>query len=485
MQHLIKLIALSNVYIINTICFDITATTYGSDFFIGFMQNLNGFTFGTLQLTIGTPSAIGVPFEVVNGVEVIDDGTVTTNNPVTVNVHSDLQVFNGDFSNRHKGIHIRSTNGEPLYVVAENSLSFVNHGAFMAYPCFSLGEDVDEYMYGVVSVDDVTDALDSQVLLVGCEDDTVITITPSQSISLPMDSQMVSESVAVEPDALSHEIILHRMQTLLISSVDDLTGTTIASNKPLTVISGHECANVPLSEAGCEPFAVQVPPIATWGTRFLLAPFVGRSGPHGFKAVSSSDTSFVYTCNSESRFAPETRVLDFFTDSYCFLQSSDPIFVTELSFGGTIDDMGDPAIAMVSPIDQYVQTVDFVSLSSSNFPSSYISVTVAAEHHDPDSVLLDGQAIQCNWEEITDNEDNIVGYGCSKTITSAPNGPTKHTVTHSAEGGLLSVLVYGFNSFPNLGYSYLTGQVVEVSEGQYARRYMYEKLYTQLLYYTM
>ena len=44
---------------------------------------------------------------------------------------------------------------------------------------------------------------------------------------------------------------------------------------------------------------------------------------------------------------------------------------------------------MISPIDQYVHEIDFISLPTNKFPSNYISVTVLAQHYDPSSILLD------------------------------------------------------------------------------------------------
>lgn len=457
------------MYDIHEICMlFVAASTYGSEFYIGFMRNIGGSSFASFRLTVGTPANDAVSFVVENSAEVIHTGMVTADSPVVITITSDHQVVDSDFSNRQKGIHVYSTEGDLLYVIAENFLSFLNHGAYLAYPCFSLGENINRYEYGVLSFDDPTDALYSQFLLVGCENNTSITITPSQSVSLPMNAQLSSSrTITVDADTPSHEMTLNKMQTLLVWSVDDLTGSNIVSNKPLVVISGHECANIPLSEAGCEPLAVQIPPVATWGNKFLLAPYTGRDGPHAFKAVSSkSNTSFVYTCNSESRFAPETNTLSFFSADYCYLEATDPVLLTELSFGGSIDSKGDPTISIVSPLDQYIKTIDFLSLTSSDFPLNYISVTVAAEHYDAESIQLDGQAINCEWYEIKDRDDNTVGYGCNKTVSSGSSVPHKHTVSHSEETGLLSVLVYGFSSFPARGYAYLAGQNLLIKEGR-------------------
>lgn len=436
-----------------------TSSTYGSEFFIGFMRNIGATPFTSLKITVGTPMMEAVEFVVENNIGVLRTGVVTSNAPMVIVIPSDRQVTTGDINNREKGIRVSSvTNGNLLYVIAENFVTFLNYGVYTAYPCQSLG---NEYEYGIVSAGN---SFRSQFLLVGCSNDTIITVTPTQSVTLPTDTQVSSTTLTIAPDTQSNDFILHRMQTLLVSSFDDLSGTIITSNKPLVVISGHECANIPLSEAGCEPLAVQVPPIATWGTEFFLAPFAGRDGPQAFKAVSSkTNTSFVYTCNSESSLAPETNILSLFSDSYCFLQSSDPILVTTLSFGGTIDNQGDPSISIVSPIDQHIQNIDFVSLPTKDFPSNYITVTISAQHYDPESILLDGQPIGCEWQEIIDADDNVVGYGCNRTVSSNINVPMKHTISHSADG-LLSVVAYGFNSFPALGYAYLTGQELKISD---------------------
>ena len=447
-----------------------TGSTYGTEFYLGFMRGIGGTGLTTLRVTIGTSSDTSVTFVVESSNGVIRMGTVTSDAPVVVTIPPQMQVTGSDFANREKGIHIYATGDDPdpLYVLGENFFRFVNHGAFSVYPCLPLGDDIEQYEYRVIS-SDVNIGLYSEFLLVGCEDDTIVTITPTQSISIPENAQMASTALTIDPD-MDHEITLGTMQTLLVLSFDDLTGTKIISNRPLTVLSGNECANVPLSKSGCEPFTVQVPPIATWGRTFLLAPFAGRNGPHHFKAVSTNDdTDFVFVCGDDSLAQPGTSVLTFSSDTFCYLESSDPVFLTEMSFGGSFESpnsQGDPSIAIVSPIDQYVSAIEFLSLRTSEFPLNYISVTVAAEHYNPARIMFDGDVLDCDWQEIADDDGTVVGYGCDHAISSSAAAPMKHTVSHLADGGLISVLVYGFNSFPAQGYAYLTGQLLAITEGQ-------------------
>ena len=441
------------------------ASTYGQEFYVGFLNNIGGSDFTSLEIVVGT-RATSAQFKIETNDGVIHEGASTSSAPTAVSINSALQVTSSEFTNRHKGLHIYSTGSESIYVLVKNFITFVNLGAYLAYPCLRFETD-SAYEYFVVSADDPDDVLRSEFLLVGCENDTEITIIPTQTISIPQDPQNSdSATTTVQLGTTSHQITLHIMQTLLISSVDDLTGTKIISNKPLTLISGHECANIPSSKSSCEPLAVQVPPTFTWGTEFLLAPFTGRRGVQTFKAITSeNNTFFTSVCGTTSNETRENTVFQLNTNKYCFLRSSKPVLLSQLSFGGSLDGMGDPAIALVSPIDQYVRETEFFSLPTSEFSNNYISITVKIEHYDPDKILLDGTKINCEWQEIYNNTItfDITGYGCNTTISSDFFAHTIHVVSHSDPDGLISVLVYGFGSFPVQGYAYLTGQELQVT----------------------
>ena len=137
------------------------------------------------------------------------------------------------------------------------------------------------------------------------------------------------------------------MQTLLISSDHDLTGTRIVSNKPLTVISGHECG-VTLLKIGawCVPFAVQIPPTLTSGTSFLLSPFSVRTSATEYKLVTLEETSIVLTCGNSSTYVPVTLTansLDFSSNEYCSLLTSKPVLVVLLVTAVFLNEISGPA----------------------------------------------------------------------------------------------------------------------------------------------
>ena len=387
-------------------------------------------------------------------------GNVSVNHPAVIDVPSDLLVLSP--ADRNKGIRVYTENGEEIFVVGENQVSIINHGTFLAYPCLTL-DAIDRYEYYAVSRKG-SSAFSSQVLIVGCEQDTTISITPTHQLTLPVDLQnATSQTVTVEAGT-TRNFTLHRMQTLFLNSSNDLTGTKITSDKPLSVISGHECSSVPSLTSGCEPLAVFVPPSITWGTDFLLAAFAGRNTSSFYKFVSTEETTLMLTCGDSTRehIINENSLEYSLVVDYCYLRSSNPVLVVQLAVSGSIDGRGDPAITLVSPIDQYVNSVSFVSLRMRDFADSYITVTVPRESFNANNILLNGDVLDCQWNSISSGSE-VAGYGCRKPLVGFDDMPRQHTVSHAQENGLISVIVYGFSSFTaiaDIGYAFLAGQRV-------------------------
>ena len=144
------------------------------------------------------------------------------------------------YDNRNRSIHVSSD--QPIAVSAFNWLSG-SSGEYLVLPCHDYNINKYEY-YGVSPTSNVGS---SQVLLVGCDNDTNIIITPSEAVSLPSDTQSSTDQLVNVPKGTPHHLVLHQGQTLYFGApLIDLTGTHIVSNKPLTVISGHECGQVPI-----------------------------------------------------------------------------------------------------------------------------------------------------------------------------------------------------------------------------------------------
>ena len=355
------------------------------------------------------------------------------------------------YDNRNRSIHVSSD--QPIAVSALNWLS-KTFGEYLVLPCHDY--DITTYEYYAMSPTSI--GLSSQVLLVGCDNETNIIITPSEAVSLPSDTQSSTDQLVNISKGTPHHLVLHQGQTLYFGApLIDLTGTHIVSNKPLTVISGHECGQVPLGVGYCEHMTQQIPPTVTWGKQFLLVPFEHRQSGQYTKLVTSQDnTTITISCNGSTT---DVIIINskggnytfFFSSSqYCHIQANKPIIVVLFATGGSLDNRGDPIMILVPPIEQYSCRYDFPTFINIDFVG--ISVTTTPNDFSPNSILLDGVPLT-NWVTILNSSMDIVGYGTKIAITSN----TKHTVVHTGNG-TLSVLLYGFKQ--DQGYGLLVGMML-------------------------
>ena len=441
------------------------ASTTGRNFYFGLPRTVTQIP--SPKVIIGTPSE-SASFMVETEAGTVFNGTATATNPVTVNLNINLQVGSSDYTDRLKGIHAFATGESPIFILITmeyDDFLRTGYADYLIHPNLEFaGQSSYEYVgistsYSGQSFEGRT----SQLLLIGNDDGTTISITPTQTVSLPEDAQDSSSPMVTVQAGSTHNVTINKLQTLLIfQSEMDITGTDIVSNKPLTVLSGHSCAQFPSDQNFCEPVFVHVPPTFSWGRDFLLAAFAGRTSTQFYRLVTAEEsTTIAYRCGTSEPVGSMVTIGDSHTkidilfpaNSYCSLSSSKPIFVVQIGAGHNTDSVGDPVIAIVSPISGHVDRTRFITLSSSDFLTSFISVTVQAEHYDQSQILLDGGQLSCTWQHIYNTtSDDVIGYGCSASVTEGV-----HNVVHSGDNGVLSVVAYGWNNSPRWGYAYLTG----------------------------
>ena len=433
-------------------CIGTNFTNYGTNFYFGLAKNYKSrsdflglaiFTVNhNVSVTIKIPwsgSTVNTSLSSPKDMDIVDLTNIA------------IVSESSTYDNRDRSIHVSSD--KPIAVSAFNWYSG-SLGEYLVLPCHDY--NINRYDYFAVSPRSA--GWSSQVLLVGCENDTNIIITPSETVSLPSDTQSSTDQLVNVSKGTPHHVVLHQGQTLYFGApLIDLTGTHVVSNKPLTVISGHQCGQVPLGVGYCEHMTQQIPPTITWGKQFLLVPFEHRQSGQYTKLVTSQDhTTITISCNGST-----TNVVIinskggnytfFFSSSqYCHIQSNKPIIVMLFATGGSLDNnFGDPIMILVPPIEQYSYKYDF-PIFAMEFVG--ISVTTTPEDFFPNSILLDGVPLT-NWVAILNSSMDIVGYGTKMVTKNTP----RHTVLHTGNG-TLSVLLYGFTQ--TRGYGLLVGMML-------------------------
>ena len=392
----------------------------------------------------------------------IATGTVTNTTLAKLNISTDLVVVDSSYRNRSNGIHV-SANSEISVLLINFRPNTI--GDYFAYNHFIQNLTQTKYQYYAVSTGSlaISDQSLSEVLLVGTEDNTAVTVVPAQNIAVPQNIQFYNSPEISVAAGTPFSFTLHKMQTFLFGApLNDITGTSIVSDKPLTVISGHECGNVPDDVASCQHITEQIPPTVNWGQQFLLTPYK-RKPVQYYKIIAANHTT-TYKFTS-GRYNTTTHYLytagSSFThstsgSSYCSVSSDKPILVTQLGAGYDLGNTGDPVISIVPSVDQYSQEIVFVSpnINYGDITSHYINIATTTNQS---VILVDGVALALTWNAIYDHTNNVIGYGTQLNINST-SLDIPHIISSDTK---FSTLVYGFGSFK--GYSYSAG--VNLTQG--------------------
>ena len=261
----------------------------------------------------------------------------------------------------------------------------------------------------------------------------------------------------------SHTITLHEGQTLLLGKGNgsDISGTRIISNKPLTVITGHECGSTPkMIKRICHHLQLQVPPTITWGKSFILTNFIHYRGlPLSYVKVvtSQADTTVDVYCNgatNTTRYSVgAVGTYHYNITEYCFIEADKPIFVVQFRHS-YFNYYYLTSMVLLSPMEQYLQAIEFDLHFYWYHGYSRLVITTSVEGFSPTAILHNGQAT-LNWAAIYDSSRNIVAYGTKIVITRLLSN---HSVIHTGRNGKLSVQVQisgdrRSHFFSTLGYA--------------------------------
>ena len=435
------------------------------------------------------------------GVTVTKHHQVTWDQPTQMSYPAD-SVYVRATSETDKGICVEAEEGKKISIYVVNNETASTDG-FVALPCDAMAvTSFVIYDYLILStLLNVTDSPGtlpraSQFMVIACEDDTKVTVRPSVVLSgggvfsknrFGPGLSSEQSNVANNPD---------KGDTLLVSILSvDLTGTLVRSDKPVVVISGHECGRVPADEIACDHMAIQIPPHTTWGYTFLLNPLAYRQSGDFYRfATLTNNTTVTITCvDAGSNVATQALTTTIhneqgrnwgefqthknpcanpsvpFVPKCCSLQATEPVIVAQYSYGAAVDscvngDIGDPFITHIPPVIQYLKSYILpapVNITAGDI--KHVGVLVHANYFDASRIFLDDAALEPNasaWQAIYCAKGDICGYATSKPLDDA-----SHHVYHSDKNAAIFVHSYDFHV--NNSYAFGGGMELQALGGEY------------------
>lgn len=399
--------------------------TVGTDFWVAFPTNPIGPTDQKLFLSPTEDGQVTVSDRLGNVLETrdLEAGVITE---VSVATSRQIEATDGLDDDT---LRLEST--APMSVYGAAVLNSASTG-FQAFPDDALGTSYRVLAY--TSLPGWADAA-SRLTVLATDDDTTITVTPATA---------VGGRAAGTP----YTVVLDTGQAYQLASNgsgQDVTGTTVTSDKPVGVLGGAGCTNVPSTAFACNPLLQQLPPTSAWGTSFVSGRLAKRAKGDTYRVLAHVDDTVVsvdgdqvatlgagefYEAVLPDVSAPGNGGVAFTT--------SRPALVAQYSNGTSFDNTnGDPMMILVPPTEQQLRSYVVVAPDVAMEPW----INVVARAQDVGSVILDGEPIAAG-EFVEVGETGFV-------VAQLQVGVGQHAISSP---GRLGVQVYLLGDADGLGF---------------------------------
>ena len=231
-----------------------------------------------------------------------------------------------------------------------------------------------------------------------------------------------------------------------VDSITSLSGSTVSSSAPVSVIAGTTCGYVPLGVESCNELMDELIGKKWWGNHFFVQPLSSLDSI--IELVVTSDQNFSATINGAPTPSNGNRLQAELTGPNEIVTTA-PAEVQQLTRGSTVAGRGvsDPTLVTILDVSEYADTLMFNSPDFNNsgfqhwtpiiFPTSEAS-----------AILLDGLALSSYPDPST-----VINGGSMSAI--APNiGAGVHTIFSPVP---VFALATGFATAD--AYSFIAGTV--------------------------
>ncbi|XP_013407310.1 IgGFc-binding protein-like [Lingula anatina] len=328
-----------------------------------------------------------------------------------------------------KGVYLSADEEFILYGSNAESASL---DAFVALPVDILGQ---EYIAG--SYKSCADTRPALVGLIGVNNNTQIEITPPNGTDIIVMGRSKSSTTV---------ITLNRLETIQIQSNSDVTGTRINSSKPLAVMSGNECANIPCGVHACDHLVEQMYPVDRWGYTFTVVPSAYRQSGDIIRVVGSTDDTVVDITGVPRLVLHKSEFYEFkvLKDAPVFVNASKPIMVLQFTQSQDTDHLrSDPYMMVVPAIEQFSSSY---TIATANLPDKVYKnfINIVIKNSSKEDLRVDGAALNgVTWLTIP---------GTDFTAAQLSVTAGTHRIEHISPIQTFSVFSYGFARYVSYGY---------------------------------
>ncbi|CAH1792146.1 unnamed protein product [Owenia fusiformis] len=247
----------------------------GKYFLLGFLKQLDRQLYlNHLEIHILTAKATTITISYThpsNSSNITNTYHVAENEQLTLNLPKELTMLGGI---EQKVISVKSSEFVSVFT---SSFTQVSTDGYLALPVSTVGEHYILAAYGTGGIFDPRQDLNgnSTFGIIATEDGTIVEIIECHNGVYHTNSYTVS---------------IDKFESYSAIADDDITGTIIRSNKPVAVLSGNDCANVPNTRRLCSHLVEMLPPVNSWGDDFYAISSKPRNAGDILRIIARGNT---------------------------------------------------------------------------------------------------------------------------------------------------------------------------------------------------
>ncbi|NOT36875.1 MAG: T9SS type B sorting domain-containing protein [Saprospiraceae bacterium] len=329
-----------------------------------------------------------------------------------------------------QGVRVTTTRPSSVYI---HHYQTFRADAALVLPIESLGTYY--YVMTYQGYENEDDHYPSEFCIIGIENNTNIELTFSANTS---SGKKRNEK---------NSIVLDRGETYQVQAatlIDDLSGTYVESDKPISLFSGNRWTQIPNGTGNRDNLLEQMYPVEVWGKQFVTIPskhtLVDR-----YRIIASQDNTIInfsgapglpgsFTVNKGKWVEFELRA------NSSFVQASAPIMIAQFLVGGDdngLNGLGDPSMVLLNSVEQMRDTVTIYNSPYENITRQFVNVLTATR--DTSNLMIDGQTVFQSG-----NGFQLIGPKNEFALSqmSVTQGP--HVITSGGCGVIAIAYGYGF-----------------------------------------
>ncbi len=417
-------------------------STEGKDFWFGFMEGRHQIAGHRTEITL--TSLYDCEYDIYIGTDFYVHGTIPKNTPVQIIIPwNKVEALGSEkIPFEKKAIHLKST--MPINVFALNYTDSSSDAALI-FPTESLGQEYYTMCYTPSFSGTILDpnGKNSEFLIVATVDNTIVEITPS----------VVTDGG--KSSGIKFSITLSQGEVYQVQSANspnlngqgDLTGTYIKSDQPVALFSGSFCTSIPSGVCCYDHIYEQIPPLQTWGIKFIAVPLKSRYGDT-YRILASVDNTIIKIGNRPPITLNKGKFKEFIllNTEPSLIESNYPVLLAQYSNSRDYDVSytngdGDPFMVIVSPVNQTREKVSFVAYKSSKIKDKYFLNVVVKDD-------ADGKIFLDTTTPLSFTSLDGSGYKYAQMNIQEGN----HTLESTEPGKGFIAYVYGFGGVESYGY---------------------------------